>query len=667
MVTDEFWCTFQFPKDRDMKKLLLVVLLLSAMVGKATPRLPHIFGDGMVLQRDMPITIWGWADKNETITVSFHEQSKKVKAAKDGRWLLKLNPEAAGGPYVLEVRGKSAIILKNVLVGEVWVCSGQSNMEWPVAMSNQAADVIAASANDEIRHFEVAKAVAGEPLDDVQPAVWKKADPANTGSFTAVGYFFARVLQAKLKVPIGLIHSSWGGTDVETWISRDAFQQSDEFAATIGKLPSLNLDSMMKLQAKATDALVQSIQGNYPPPARASGFSARSIDDSKWPLMTVPGFWEEQQLKTFDGIVWLRREITLDAATAASVTKLLLGKIDDNDQAWINGVPVGGTNGYNLQRAYAVPAGVLKEGKNTIAVRVEDTGGGGGIWGEPETVGLVADNKLIPLAGSWKFQVEKAVGAERSVGPNSYPSLLYNAMINPLINYGIRGAIWYQGENNAGRAAQYAKAFPLLINDWRKKWNEADFPFYFVQLSSFISLDGDSQKGSTWAELRESQTATRALPNTGMAVTIDIGERNDIHPRNKQDVGARLAAIALKQTYKLDMVAGGPAFSGFEVQGNKVFVSYSETGSGLSTPDKYGYLRGFEIAGADQQFHYARGWIENGKVVLESAAVSQPVAVRYAWADDAGDANLFNKEGFPAEPFRTDKWKSITGSVKYTR
>jgi sialate O-acetylesterase len=312
-----------------------------------------------------------------------------------------------------------------------------------------------------------------------------------------------------------------------------------------------------------------------------------------------------------------------------------------------------------------IPASVLKKGKNVIAVKVTDTGGGGGIYGEEKEVRLIVNSgKEYALAGDWRVGVE-SIASAAAVGPNSYPTLLFNAMIHPVLNYGIRGALWYQGESNAGRAYQYRKAFPLMIQDWRNHFKQGDFPFYFVQLASFNAAMGNSKLGSTWAELREAQTMTLSLPNTGMAVTTDVGEATDIHPRNKQDVGKRLAAIALNQLYDKKQKYSGPMYQSMKVEGNKIRLRFTHTGSGLVAKDKYGYLKGFEVAGADQKFHYAKAWIEGNDVVVSCDVVANPVAARFAWADNPDDANLFNKEGFPAVPFRTDTWKGVTEERKF--
>ena len=340
--------------------------------------------------------------------------------------------------------------------------------------------------------------------------------------------------------------------------------------------------------------------------------------------------------------------------------------IDDNDRTYVNGILVGSASVWNKKRIYEVPGKILKSGKNIVAIRVEDGGGGGGIYGNPADMKIIVNRKEISLAGEWSFKVDSMSMKIQGVEPNDFPSLLYNAMINPVISYAMQGVIWYQGESNAVRAFQYRKAFPMLIRDWRDHWATGDFPFYFVQLASFNEDNGNSENGSTWAELREAQLMTLSLPNTGMAVTTDIGDSADIHPRNKQDVGKRLAAVALKNLYGKNIVCCSPLFKSMMVKGNSIYLSFYNTGSGLKTNDKYGYLKGFEIAGADRIFHFAKAFIEGDEVIVSCDSVNIPVAVRYGWADDAGKDSLFNKEGYPAGPFRTDQWKGITEEEKYT-
>ncbi len=646
------------------KQFALLIILFFSLTTYSNVRLPLLISDNMVLQREKPITIWGWANAGEKVTVLFNKQTKSTKTDKSGKWIITLAPEQAGGPYVMTIKGKNTIVVSNILVGEVWVCSGQSNMEWPVRLTNNAETEIKDSNFPQIRHFTVQKAVSATPEEEVKGGNWKAATPDNVGDFTAVGFYFARELYNELKVPIGLVHTSWGGTHSETWTSKKAFEQSEEFKDMIARMPQLDFDELAKKKTEEITKKLKEKNLNLPTGNEAAAWKESTFDDGNWPVIKVPQLWENT-LGDLDGIIWLRKTILLEDADVGQSAVLKLSTIDDNDETFINGVKVGATNSYNMQRSYSVPASVLKKGKNVIAVKVIDTGGGGGIYGEEKEVRLTVNaGKEYALAGDWKVGVE-SIASSVAVGPNSYPTLLFNAMINPILNYGIRGALWYQGESNAGRAYQYRKAFPLMIQDWRTHFKQGDFPFYFVQLASFNAAMGNSTLGSTWAELREAQTMTLSLPNTGMAVTTDIGEATDIHPRNKQDVGHRLAVIALNQLYNKKQVCSGPVYQSMNVEGNKIRVRFTSTGSGLMAKDKYGYLKGFEVAGTDQKFYYAKAWIEGNDIVVSSDAVNSPVAVRFAWADNPDDANLFNKEGLPAVPFRTDTWKGVTEAGKF--
>lgn len=628
----------------------------------ANVRLPKIFADDMVLQRNKLIPIWGWADANEKIEIKFNKQIKTTKADKNGKWTIRLDSENAGGPYELIVNGKNKISIKNVLVGEVWICSGQSNMEFKVSEAENAEKEIKDANFPSIREFSVLRDLSSLPKDDLKGGKWKVCNGTTVGDFTAVGYFFAKKIFEELKIPIGLIHTSWGGTVSETWTSREGFESSDEFKEMIAGMPKVDLDSISKVSIKSVTQRVETLQGSKINPSIAGSYKELTFNDSNWPQLNVPEIWENQSLGQFDGVVWYRKTILLSANEAGKSGIIELSKIDDEDISYINGIEVGRNSSWNLKRRYTIAAGILKEGVNVISIRVVDNGGGGGIYGESDEFKITIGDKTIPLNGNWKYQVESV---KSDIGPNNYPSLLYNAMLNPLIPYAIEGVLWYQGESNSSRAQQYKKAFPLLITDWRKKWNQGDFPFYFVQLSSFNANNGNSNNGSMWAELREAQSQTLKLPNTAMCITTDIGNPIDIHPKNKQDVGERLAAIALKNVYNQNRICTGPTYKSMEIQGNKFIVSFDNLGSGLSTPDKYGYVKGFEIAGADKVFYFAKAQIVNDKVMIYSEKVSNPVAIHFGWADDASDNNLYNKEGFPADSFRTDNWGNITANVKY--
>lgn len=645
-----------------MKKSIVFLFLMVSILANANVRVPLLFSDGMVLQRNKPIPVWGWADPGEKVEIQFNKQIKTVTADKNGKWMVSLNAEKAGGPFELSVTGKNKIVIKDVLVGEVWICSGQSNMEFRVLKTVNAEKEINDSNYPMIRHFGVAQDLSGTPKEDLKAGKWEVSGKETVGSFTAVGYYFAKKLYAELKIPIGIINTSWGGTCVETWTSREAFQKSDDFKDMIAGVPTVNMDSISKLYARQMKERIEKIQGTAVSTNNENTFKDLAFDDTVWGELNTPGLWENQPLEDLDGVVWMRKTIMITADDIKNKAVLSLAKIDDEDITYVNGIEVGKNIQWDLKRVYEVPANILKEGKNVIAVRIVDNSGGGGIYGEKEDLKLTIGSKIIPLDGRWKFRV---IVVKTSLSPNSYPSLLYNAMVNPLVPYAFQGVLWYQGEANVWRANQYKKAFPLMITDWRTKWNQGDFPFYFVQLSTFDEFGGNSKKGSRWAELREAQTETLKLAKTGMAVSTDIGNAKDIHPTNKQDVAKRLASIALNDVYGKKQVCSGPMYKAMETKGNQIIVSFSSIGSGLSTVDKNGSLKGFEIAGADKVFYPAKATIKDNKVIIFSESVPNPVAVHYGWADDDTEINLFNKENFPASPFRTDNWEMITASGKY--
>lgn len=642
-----------------------MLVMLMAQAACAEVRLPNVFGQHMVLQRRKPVPVWGWADAGEKITVTLNGQTKTIKAGKDGQWRLTLDPMEAGGPYQLVVQGKqNAVTFEDVLLGEVWVCSGQSNMEFTLRSAANAKTEIPTANYPTIRQLLVRKDMSLTPKNDLEGS-WRVCTPETAPAFTAVGYFFAKQLQQELNVPIGLINTSWGGTHSETWTSRQAMSQSDELRTAAANLPG-TYEEVLKSGAERTRALVQAQQGGLPTAAEVSTWADPTLNTSQWKTMNVLGDWEWKGLPTFDGVIWFRKEVMVPDGIKPERMTLQMGPVDDQDSTYVNGQLVGSTNGRQQARTYALPDGLLKPGRNVIAVRIKDTGGSGGIMGEPDQLRLMGKGLTIPLAGEWQYRIESASESSYKPGPNTYATQLFNAMLSPLVPYAIEGVIWYQGESNAGRAYQYRKTFPLMIQDWRQHWGY-DFPFLFVQLANYNAGNGDSRRGSNWAELREAQTMALQLPNTGMAVTSDIGERSDIHPKNKLDVGKRLAAEAMRVAYqKPDSDASrGPMFETMSVTGNQVTLTFRNVGSGLMVIDKYGYLKGFEVAGNDQQFHYAKAEVRGNSVIVHADSVTAPVAVRYGWADDNGDVNLYNQAGFPAVPFRTDTWKGITEAAKF--
>jgi sialate O-acetylesterase len=631
------------------------LLLVWATPAFAEVGLPKIFSDNMVLQRNRALKVWGWAGANESVTVTFNGQNVKSKADRNGNWYVALKPMAHGGPFTMSIQGKSNIIsYKNVLIGDVWICSGQSNMEWVIKSTNHAAREIAESNYPKIRLFSVLKAMSYTPKTDLAGGTWTECNPQTVGDFSAVAYFFGRKLEQELDIPIGLINSSWGGTNIQTWISWDIMSQKGDYKQV--DLKSLEtLAVKYKANREKYEAALLADRGLsekwYEP--------AASVAD--WMKATIPNEFAATPVGNDDGIVWFRKDFDVPAGAEGKSGVLHLGPIDDIDNTYINGKPVGSEADWNKERVYTIQAGVLKAGKNTLVVKVTDTGGGGGLYGSAGQVFLELDGKRMSLAGEWlcRPSVLTSEFGIKDQGPNSFPSQLYNAMIAPITAYAIKGGLWYQGESNTFEAYAYRSLFSELINNWRNKWGY-EFPFFWVQLANFKAPDAQPVD-SDWAELREAQGMMLSLSQTGQAVIIDIGEANDIHPRNKQDVGLRLALAALKVAYGKDLVYSGPVYQSIKVEGNKAILSFTNTGSGLMTKDKYGYVKGFAIAGADKKFVWAKAYLEGNTVVVHSESVTTPVAVRYAWGNNPDDASLYNKEALPASPFRTDTWPGITG------
>lgn len=645
-----------------MRTLLFTALLAASGAAQAL-ELAGVFGDHMVLQRGAPLQVWGQAAPGQRVRVQLAGREAAVLAAADGRWRATLAPLGAGGPHQLQVSaGGDTRTVRDVLIGDVWVAAGQSNMEWRLADASEAATELAAADHPQIRHAKMPHRVSLTPLHDAPPLRWQPSSPATAGDFSAVAYHFARRVQAETRVPIGLLNLSWGGTHAETWTSLRAAATDPDLAATVRAMP-VDAAAFVQARQRQMQAIVQRFQGSAPEAGMAG--ADRALDDRAWPALNMPQAWESQGLPGLDGRVWLRRKLTLTAAEAAGAATLHLGMVDDCDESFINGQPVGATCGWDTPRRYAVPAGLLREGENLIALRVTDTGGDGGIHGAASELRLDTQAGPRPLAGVWQARVE-ALQTVTEPGPNDLPGLLFNGMVQPFTPFAVRGFIWYQGETNAPRAARYAAAFRRLIEGWRAAWRDdgqaGPLPFYFVQLSSFGPRP-NATGGSPWAELREAQGTTLALPDTGMAVSIDVGDANDIHPRDKRTVGERLARIALERSHGQPIAFEGPQYASHQrLPGGRMAVQL-RAAQGLATRDG-GPPRGLSLAGADQQFHPAQARIEGARLIVWSRAVPAPVAVRYAWADTPLEANLVNAAGLPAVPFRSDRFPLVTRDVK---
>lgn len=642
--------------------LILFALAISSQLSFADVSVADIFSNNMVLQRNLNVKVWGKADPGERLTVSFNGQKIKTKAGKAGKWSVMLKPMKAGGPFNMTVEGKNELVLRNILVGDVWLCSGQSNMQWPVSRSNNAEKEIKNANYPQIRLFSVPKEISNVPLNEMSNASWQMCSPESVKDFSAVGYFFGRDLHQELGVPIGLINSTWGGTCVETWTSKDAITQLPKYEDFGKRIDNFDPEEVVKRDKNTLRDALGSL------PEKETGLEeqwmAPAYDRTDWKTMNLPAFWESAGYNLLDGIVWFNYEINLDALDIDSKASLHLGKIANSDITWINGQKVGTMNmASKVDRVYTIPENILKPGKNKITIRVDNKWGRGGFLSNSNKFFISLGDKVIPLSGKWKFKADKVYDKFKA-SPNEVPSLLYNAMINPVIPYGIKGVIWYQGEANARRAKEYATTFPNMINNWRENWQQGDFPFLFVQLANFMKPKAHPGNDN-WAELRESQSKTLSLNNTGMAVAIDIGEASDIHPKNKQEVGRRLMLSALKVAYGKDIVHSGPVYKSMQIKNGKAIISFDHTGSGLMVKSKHGYINEFEIAGKDKKFYWAKAEQIGDKVIVWSDKVKDPVAVRFGWSSNPSELNLYNKEGLPASPFRTDNWKGVTDGLSF--
>jgi sialate O-acetylesterase len=628
------------------------------------PFVHPLFSDDMVLQRRAKFPVWGWTTPGASVTVSMQGKSATAVADAQGKWIARLGPFEAGGPYTLTINGQQSVTLNNVLVGDVWLASGQSNMEMGITLVNNAKEEVAHADYPMIRLFAVPKVAATTPHNTVN-ARWLVCNPTNIviggwGGFSAVAYFFGRRLHKELNVPIGIIHSSWGGTAAEGWISPEALQAMPEFVPAVNDLEKTWAESK-RPPAEFDKVMEEWWAKNEPGSAARPTWADPSFDDSGWKKMRLPQYWEDAGLPGYDGVVWFRRTFKLPREWEGKDLQLNLGPVDDRDTTFVNGVAVGGLSQWDAPRSYRVPARLLKPGTNTIAVRVLDTGAGGGIYGKPEQMKIEPVSGAaspISLAGEWSYRASIALSDLKSQPPPqagndfSVPVIRYDGMIAPLLPFAIKGAIWYQGETNVGRGEQYKRLLPLLIRDWRARFQSGDFPFLVVQLANYLDRR-DVPTDSEWARLREAQLyVSETVPHSGLAVTIDIGEAKDIHPKDKQDVGDRLALAALAVAYGQKNDAPGPVYRSMKVEGDAIRLMFDHTDGGLMAKDG-DRLTGFAIAGADRKFVWADAVIKGKEAVVSSSQVKNPVAVRYGWADNPA-CNLYNKAGLPASPFRTD-------------
>jgi len=623
--------------------------------------LPKVFGDNMVLQRGIKIPVWGNSAPGAHITAELGKFSTSTTADQEGKWKLRFPIFKAGGPYELKVseKGKpgSEIKLKGILIGDVWFASGQSNMEWEVQQAQDAENEIAKADFPEIRFLVVEHDMAVSPRADFLSGKWKVCAPENVRKFSAVAYSFARKIHKDQNVPIGIIQSTWGGTPVESWTSREKLLTSPITKTRVLTNDSLSAQSFVQdsLAQARLWAIVYNPQDNIDKIVTKPEF-----DDSNWPLVEMPRVIKDFGIGPYEGMLWVRKKVMLPESFSGKDLTINVGNPEMNYSFYFNGNEICKAKwNSDPTKTYTIPAAWQKKGENYITCRLAMLWNGGGFNPPADEMYISDGASKVSLAGKWSYQ--KGLEPTPQIHYYQYyPTLLFNAMVSPLIPYGIKGFIWYQGEANELAAYDYRKLFPMLINDWRERWGQGDLPFLYVQLANFKKAKPLPSE-SEWAELREAQTLTLSQPNTGMACAIDIGVADDIHPRNKQEVGRRLALNANKLVYKDNCVASGPLYKSYRKEGNRIRISFTNTAAGLVAKGAK-EIAGFAISGKDKQFYWAKAAIEGKDVVVYSDKVADPEAVRYAWADNP-ECNLINSEGLPAIPFRTDNWPGITQKV----
>ncbi len=675
---------------------LLIIFFISILSNCSTPNATNIemsavFNDHMVLQRNIEIPVWGTGNPGGIICVEFAGQKKKSKVNTDGNWNVILDPVEAGGPYKMSIIGSNTKTFTDVLVGEVWLCSGQSNMDMKLIKSGNSMEEIKNAEYPNIRLCKIIQNVSDKP-EFTFAGQWEVCNPENATAFSAVGYFFGRKLHKDLNVPVGLIQSSWGGTPAEAW-THQSYLQDDPVLSPILKRYEKNIQDypeklkewkelIKKIESENLERpMYQKDEGNK---GIDKGWAKSDFDDNEWKNFKLPQQWENVEGMDIDGAIWFRKEVNIPEKWSGKDLILSLGPIDDFDISYFDGVKIGQTgeetpSHWIFLRKYEVPGKLVKSGKVTIAVRVFDRYGGGGFPGAKSQMRLSIkgdddQSDVIQLSGIWKQKIEQKMDPENITGPGGgkYPKKpmgkdhphspqgLYNGMIHPIAPFALKGAIWYQGEQNASKAFQYQKLLPAMITNWRNLWNQEKFYFGIVQLANYMSSN-EFPEESAWAELREAQAMTaQNLEDCGLALAIDIGEAADIHPTNKQDVGKRLALWALAEAYGQDLVFSGPRYKKMEINKNKVIVTFDHQGDGLKVKGEK--LQGFTIAGEDRQFFRANAKIDGGNVIVWSDGVSKPVSIRYAWANNPV-CNLYNSADLPAIPFRTDTWPGSTYGI----
>lgn len=629
---------------------LIALLISSNVVFAQNLKLPLVFNDHMVLQRNADIRIWGWADAGTQVTINLNDDSRKTTASlNNGTWETLLPAQKAGGPYTMTVSaGAESRVLRDVYIGDVWVAGGQSNMEWKLnwVVENWEEEVDKSGDYPEIRFYDTPRATAPSPQKELPGGEWKIANPDNAGNFSAVAWYFAKLNHADKDVPVGIVESNWGGTPAEAWTPADRLLTVEGYMEAAKRV--LDTDVNWKNEFAKNEERQQRKNTLVADPSIGieAGVHQPDFDDENWDQVILP------TIKPLSDIVWLRKTFTVNQNDISSA-ELFTGDVSQESIFYINGEEVGRKGWQKSNTSFEIDPAVFESGTNMIAFRAVNSWNNQVNIGGKHNIFLAINGDTLDLTGEWKFSNKVEPEMPEVIRYEWEPGFLYNAMIHPLAGYTIKGAIWYQGESNVGANQYYNELFEAMIEEWRKSWNQDDFPFLFVQLANFLQKR-ETPYDSDWARLQEAQTQTLSLTNTGMATIIDIGDANDIHPRNKHDVGKRLWLAAQKVAFGEQLVYSGPMYRGHTVEGNKIRIAFNHVGSGLI--NKGGdEIEGFAIAGADKEFHWAKAKIEDNQIVVWSDRVDHPIAVRYGWADNP-DVSLYNNEGLPAVPFRTDNW-----------
>lgn len=610
----------------------------------------------MVLQRGKIDTIWGWSDPGDKIQVQIAGKTASAIAGTDRRWEVKIHPPRVGGPYTMTIRGRQTVELHNVLVGDVWLCGGQSNMQVSLGYAKNGEEEVKAANYPQIRFFTVAAQVSYHHAD-MPDGSWKVVSPETAGKVSAVAYYFARRVQEQIHIPIGIVVDALGGTPAEAWTSAAALRPLKDF-----DIPLAELDKFAAANAPEYGNYIMHWYDEYDIGLKRN-WAAADFDDSAWKPADLPGGFTELGVPDTPAVVWFRKEIVLPETIPAGRSLIFLGSIERMDTVYINGKEVGASAWVENPRVYFIPDGVLKPGKNLVAIRVLKTKPDGGFLAKPDALHLtLGDKTSIPLAGQWKAQlsVDARPPHPMPLGYENWPvlpSVLYEGMLKPIAPLSITGALWYQGEQNSDRGFQYRKILPVMIADWRQLFGQGDFPFYIVSLPAFQHRS-PTPTTDGWAETRESQALTAAsVRNSCLAVTIDTGDPDNIHPKEKRPVGERLAFCALAKPYHKKVVYSGPTLASVKRVPGSIRLRFAHADGGLIV--KGPKLEEFAIAGDDHKWYWADARIEGNTVVVSSPSVPNPREVRYAWQSNPA-ATLFNGAGLPAGPFRTDNWPGIT-------